>query len=247
MIRVNRKEVPLSVLNEINHLLTQLRHLSRNQQNIIESNEDGDFVFYAKDRDPKSRFYFIVEKFEQNPTDLITYFTTRILPVSETKIEEKLRSRNSNETIHDFENWISLVLSYNNINLNPGDQFDKIYEQEFYDLFEIIDEDADQNPFELKKQLLFYDFLEVINKKLEYHKNEEGISEILVESKELQIKLSILTKKTAIKRLSKVMSMIRKKGISFLKEIMTEVKKALLKRAIDFGFDNWGKMIDYFN
>ena len=68
-------------------------------------------------------------------------------------------------------------------------------------------------------------------------KDDETIRSILEDKITLRENLTNQTWKSVIRKLSRILSKIRKRGLNFLKEIYDETKKQALKKLIDGSFD----------
>ena len=136
-----------------------------------------------------------------------------------------------------------MLQEYNDTILSPNEKILKSYEEEFYTEFEIVDDDAWDKPFNLQQQLYLDKYLEIIEESLELQQDDETIKPILLETKELRNNLTNETKKSAIKKFSKILSKIRKHGLKLLKEIYTEAKKEIIKRIIDGSLDGLDNML----
>ena len=127
-------------------------------------------------------------------------------------------------------------------NINKDNILLKEYEKEFYDAFEIIDDDADIKPYDLKTQVLIQNFLILSIKVLEKNKKEN--SYLIQEAETLKNNIQNYTKRKTVKSLSLFLAKTRKKGLLLLKEILNVAKKELIKRGVNGGFDT---IIDLLN
>ena len=202
----------------------------------------------AKDKAPDSDFYFKIESFYYHTTqydfeskDSITYKVSR-KPKSdkiETEVDEELSDW---VTINKFNEWINIINQYNKIDINRKDPIISFYEDEFYNNFKIVDEDADINPFNLKQQLALNEHTDFI---IEIFKesNDDLSNQIVNETVKLKNELTISSKSKVFKQLCKIWALARKKGLDILKLILSKGFDKLVELSISRGFH---EIIDLF-
>ncbi|WP_415579131.1 hypothetical protein, partial [Flavobacterium psychrophilum] len=107
------------------------------------------------------------------------------------------------------------------------------YEEEFYSDFEILDEDAEVNPFEHDKQIFTYNLLEYVETELQKSNSEdEEIENLISETIALKNNLQNLTKKVVIRKMSIIFSKVKKKGLKLFLDIIDVAKKEIIKKAL---------------
>jgi hypothetical protein len=191
------------------------------------------------------RFFFRVN----NPnltSDLRCFFNCSFFPQDENFIEKTNYNNEIAAILENFEIWIDLLQEYDDIDLDESDAQTKIYEEEFYDEFEILDEDAYTVPFEHQRQLILYDFLTYIEKELKNQSiNDLEIESIINETEEFKNSIQDLSKNIAITKLSRLFARIKKKGIKLFIEILGEAKKEIIKKVLTGGLDELGSHIHH--
>lgn len=147
-----------------------------------------------------------------------------------------------------FNMWIGMIEEYNTISINEEDSFTRQYEEEFYHEFEIVDADADTSAFDHKRQMAIYKLLSAIESKLKLdYPNDQEITAIIEETKELKNNIQNRTKRAVVKGLSKIMAKIKKHSLKYLQEFWDETRKEAYKQLLRGGDDIAEAMTNLFN
>lgn len=237
---INKKSHPLFFLNEVKLLFQQIRKIAEENNDILEitKNEATEILIIDAAKDSNFEFHVF------NPQILVqkVNFTIQFNPINSQKLDTHKNTTSAQYVIENLKHWIKLIREYNAIDLTPEERILNEYEKEFYDEFEIVDEDADVAPYDLDRQIKIHNFL---LHAIEILKKDEGENKLLIsEAIELKTDLPKLTKRSTVKRLSKFFAKVRQKSLPLLKELFVEARKELFKRMISGGFDNVGKYID---
>jgi hypothetical protein len=237
---INKKDYPLIFLKSLEKLHQETNEIVDRNSDIIGIKNSSEFEIYLEDISEHSNFKYsiyepnysngkIVYNVEFNPKN-----SQSLIPV---KFKGELKS-----VIGNLEIWIKLIRSYDDIHITPKGRIINEYEKEFYNDFEILEDDADINPFDLRRQLILNNFLNQTIKILETEENEN--IELINEAIQLKENITKLTKKTTMKKLSKLLSKIRYKSLTLLREILEVAKKELYKKVVSGGFKMIGELID---
>lgn len=236
---INKKTLPLVLLKTIENLYSSVRIFVSENNDILEILKDVDLEIVIHDKGKGSKFKFSISnpRYENNKS----IFDLEYNPSSTTSINGSKLSTISDSLLTHLKNWTKLIRSYNEVNLSPEDKILNEYESEFFENFELIDEDADTNPYELEKQVIIHNFLahtiEILSK------NEKENKYLIQEAENLKESIPKLTKRTTVRQLSKLFAFIRQKSLPLLKEILVQAKKELYKRVMTGGFDFIGDII----
>lgn len=244
MKQIDKKATPLATLKGLQGFLTEINNIANQNLLLIKKRDSDEFFFEALDVDSKSNFFFHVSDVEYSK-NVGVLFTSTYAPNNDTEISSIKRKNSHKGTIESFKNWIERLNAYNLIEISEEDRFKGQYEQEFEEIFEIIDEDAEINPFDIERQIFINKYLEGVIKKLQANNSEEHI-EIVQEVKKLQENLQNYTKKETVRSLSKIWAKIRKKGIKLLLDFYDVAKKEALKKLLYGGLDEAGSLLDKF-
>jgi hypothetical protein len=239
----NKKEWPLVLLKAINEILFTTRKIASEHQNSITYTEATDSICVFSDKDKKSLFKFSISDIELSD-DRSIHFSGQFQPVNAWSIESSNFSGCVDTTVLKLLNeWIAIVKNYSQFHLSEEQKIDSKAEEEIYDLFDFVDEDANNAAFDLKQQLYLDDALANIEETLEAKKDEYEVAEIIEEVKVLRAALPNETKKAFGKKLSKLFVAVKKKGIPLFKEVVKEFFKDMAKKGIEGGFH---RMIEFF-
>ncbi len=231
---MNKKDTPLKLLK----CIVDVKDFFRGklvENSFIQLYRENSDSLYIIDNEANSKFFFQVD----NP-QLINgnaMFDVEFAPQNNVSIAPYKSQVSADGVKGNFNAWLNYISEYNSISLLPEDEILKTYEDEFMADFEIIDNNAEHEPFSLEQQLLLDKYLEFLETTLEDHHSEEGIAIILDETRSLRKLNTRLTKKAFIRSLSKILSKMRRYGLPLIKEVYSEVKKELIKRAIAGSFD----------
>lgn len=220
---MKKKEIPLTILHQINHFKTTFPGVSK----IVKAK---DSIIRYEDADEDSDFFFQINKFSSE--NGIFSYTISYKPNSADDLGSRTRNVKFEQLNAQLEVWGNTIKAFNETEFFIDDPITKSYAKEFYDEYRILEEDADKNPFELKRQILIDLYLENSIKLLEKYELENS-SVDLTESKaiaiELKSELTQLTKNQVMLKLSKFWAVTRKKGIPIFKEIFLELAKEIVK------------------
>ena len=188
--------------------------------------------YYLFCKKKKENFYFIVSNPNQDGNS-ISHFNVEFAPESETALKPINFNIDFDNVIYYFEHWLNIIIEYNNITFSDDEYLAKIYEQEFYDDFEILDENAAIIPFEHDKQVFLYNLLEYVEKELQKQNNDDSdIQQLVKETITLQNDLQKLSKNLVIRALAQIFSKIKMKGLNLFIDIIDVSKKELIKKVL---------------
>jgi len=228
---INPKEYPLAYLQTIQSVFTQIRSIVEKHSSLIKIEKDHDFEMKIVDMDPASTFEFCISKPEYKQNKVL--FLLRRIPHNTTNLEPQKGQMFADQITRHLQAWIGLIRQYNNVQISPEDSILKAYEDEFFDNFKLVDEDANEKPFSLEKQLMLTEFLDSAVVAL---KNQEIIKEDLItEAVVIKEDLPNLTKQATVKRLSHFFALARKEGLDILKAFYVAAKNELIKQALSGG------------
>lgn len=203
MTKIIPKMFPLSQSKDISKMLKVMRKLVSDNSDIIQSIETG-HLFYINDIN-HNEFVFYIEKSIFNENNFLTEFKVFYCPYSE-HANQYLETWANLENIEELvKQWIRLIEEFNDTTFEEIEEMELFYEAEIFSGFEIIDEDADFNPFDNDRQMLLYSFL---NNSIAYleHQSKEGekVDDIIEDVVQLRDDLANVSKKVFARRLSKV-------------------------------------------
>ncbi len=236
---INKKDYPLVLLKEVQKLYKEIRELASDNDDIIEITKNEEFEITLQDRSENSNFSFKINnpRYERGKVEFIIEYNPR-----NGQILSPLKTSSPYQQVLNHLNiWIKLLREYDTIYLSPEEKILQNYEEEFYTEFEIIDEDAEIQSYDLKTQTIINNFLVLSIEVLKKNDNENIL--LIEEAESLKDDLTKLSKKATVKRLSRFFALIRQKSLPLLKEIFELGKKELFKRALNGGFDFLGHFL----
>ncbi|RDV13038.1 hypothetical protein DXT99_21930 [Pontibacter diazotrophicus] len=238
--KINKKDYPLVLLKAVQKMHEDVRAFVEENISVVEITRETDFEIDITDVDTESNFKFLISNpkyANQNVSILVVYSPESIESTAPRRFNIIDKS-----LLEHLTYWVKLVRSYDNIRTTKEEKVLREYEEEFFDKFEIIDEDADVKPYNLEIQLAFDKFLTHTIKVLEEDKEEN--QPLIDEATDFKENLTKLTKKETIRRLSKLFAKVRQKSLSLVNKIFEEAKKEGLKRLIGGGFDSIGGLLE---
>lgn len=241
---MNKKEYSLVLIKAWKSALKEIIELATPLSSVISLVEKQQLRLKFEDKD--GIFFFIIRDPYQSNDKI--YCKIERAPHTVSSNNGSIDSFPVSSAITIFNHWLGLVGEYESITIfEENSLLEKQYEEEFYDEFEIIDEDSQTSAFDLKRQILLYNYLQYVEKVFEKDAPEEVKAELVESAKSLKAQLSQLTKKETIKALSKILSKARKAGINIIKQIWEEGKKEAIKRLIKYGTENIETFINNHN
>ena len=220
-----KKNLPLAVLKTLEPYV----NLQGEKFNVI----INDNLLHVNDIDNTSDFFFSIIDYKQQNNSFL--FLLERKPKNHNDISVLKNWININNLDKQFKSWVNLLTQYDEVFSFYDDPVIKSNAEEFYQKFEILDENADFETFNLDQQLLLEEYLNTAKNKLselKENQSEEQIIEIeLLENEANEIK-SVLTKeskKKIIRRLSKFWGRAQKTGLDVIKAIFINVSSEVIK------------------
>lgn len=215
-----KKDIPLNVLNIIQP------YMKRKSEHYVLVDPQSSMLLF-KDQDERSRFFFEIKSFSY-PQNIL-HLAIEYSPRTADSIEPLTRNIRSSDLDKFFSQWVKFLTQYSEVSIYD-DPILKQYQEEFFQEFQILDEDANTSSFDLQTQFWLDEYCDTMSLKLgelETVDNKKEITKIQEDIKELKDKQSSLTKNEVISRLSLIWAKSRKLGLNFLNEIYTKVKSSL--------------------
>jgi hypothetical protein len=236
----NKKQYSLLFVQTVERLNNSVRQFVEKNSDILELTSVNSMVLLIKDKSKISDFQFLIHSPHQDNRNKIL-FKADYNPTNSAVVATKKTITEEKSILTILEQWINLIRSYNKASWTPEENILNEYEREFYDNFEILDEDADINPYELDKQIIIHNYFVNVIKVLKV--NEEDNAELIKEAEEIKDNIPKMTKKATIKKISRFFANVRKKSLPLLKEVLELGRKEVFKRGIKFVLDNIGDWV----
>lgn len=235
----NKKDYSLLLVNATSNVNEVVSKLVEENNDILNLEFINPLKLIIKDK--YSKFTYTLFDPIQNNDNKIIY---KLL-----KTPKNYHSEKPHQTYVESKNvsanlsiWIGLIRNYNSIKWTPEEKKLHEYEQEFYDDFEIIDEDADFTYYDLDKQVVINNYFVNVIKLLK--ENESKYIELIKEAEEIKEEIPKMTKKTTVKRISRFLAKVRVVSLSLLKQIFEIGKKEIFERGVILVLDNMKNLYD---
>ena len=191
---MNKRDYPLKLSKDIQKFISYIKLEVVKNGNFIEIIESDAYFIQIIDK-LDERFYFRAYTPNQNSIN-VSLFNVQFAPENDSSLKPLATNQDYDTVVSYFQNWLRIIKEYNEVTFVEKDYFTKKYEEEFYADFEILDEDAEINPFEHNKQIFIYNLLEYEETELhKSNKEDEEIEYLISQTIELKNNLQNLTKK----------------------------------------------------
>jgi hypothetical protein len=221
-----KKELPLIVLKQ----LERFTSLQGKQFEII---DPENFLLKVVEIDDEPIFYFNIESYELNNSSY--HFLMSRKPRSET-FQGQYRTRIPIAKLEEqFAEWLKLLNQYESTHSFYDDPIVKAFSDEYFDDFEIIDEDADFAPLTTKQILILDEHLEYIEENIDKYKSEENektIERVKQDITSLRKSLTSKSKSFVFRSLCNIWGKLTKLGTQFITDFTSETKREIVKRSV---------------
>ncbi|GEM_PF-6559260 len=238
---MNKKQLPLIQIKSIKKVKDALREKATEYGEIKLMREDGSTMEFH-DSDISSNFFFEIRG-QRISTGKVIY-TLDFAPASDLVITSKVIQAGEDSVIIYFNQWIDRIIMYNTTNLTPEDDILISYEEEFYDQFELVEDGTEEQPYTLDVQIKIDSLLEGFETRLIELSNQHDVEDIIDETKSLRSTLTTETKRSTVKKISRILSKIRRMGLDVLIQFYDVGKKEVIKSVLHGTWENL-KNIDF--
>ncbi|HEV8084245.1 MAG TPA: hypothetical protein VGP55_13645 [Chitinophagaceae bacterium] len=233
---IEKKNYPISVLEDIAFLLKSFYSLEYKYSDILDMKFNETHLVEIRDIE-KSPFRFIVSTPQQG-ADKKTVFNVSTIPKNNISNDELSIVLDANITLIRFKSWVSIILRYETITLTKEEYYSKAEEKEFYEEFEINEEDSDIKVLSIENQIKVYQLLEDLQHRLEQRsETNPKIKEIIEDAEVLKNNIQNLPQSEVAKRVAKLKVKIKKIGIKFFMDFIDVAYKEAIKFALRGGVD----------
>lgn len=242
MTTLNPKDFSLIVAKDIKKVLSILRRLKVDNSDLIGIVETQNLFYFNDIKHPN--FFFYVDVPDKKSNGKPTKFPVTYSPVASDSQKALSVESEVDGIITNFNIWFDLIKDYNSINFDEDEDFLKIYEDDIFAEFEIIDEDADVKPFDNNQQIILYKFLETTTIYLEKeYSDNKIIKEIIEEANTLKNDIPNLSKRVASRKFSKVLAKIQQFNPITFRDVYEVAKKEVIKYLLLKSLDTLPKLI----
>lgn len=224
-----KKEIPLTLLKIATEIV-------RKYPMIDVVFGDGSIMTF-KDNDPTSNFRYAMVRYKiVRGTEVL--YEVNFFPESSERLFEYSTSVEPYLLLEHVTKWAEIVKSFDETPSIFDDPILKAYEEEFEKEFDIMDDDANEQPFSVKQQLYLDDYLENAIDKLENLKQNKSedvkgkISDVQKDAQHIRMSMTNNTKREVMKKMSKFWAKCMKLGIEVIKELTVQVAVEGFKRLL---------------
>lgn len=246
MTKLNPKDFTLVVAKDIKTILAISRRWKTHYAELIQLVESDQLFYFNDIKHPN--FYFYVGAPDTKSNGKPTKFPFNYTPVNSNTKSSMSGELEMDDIIKHFNIWLDLITEYNSVSFDEDEDFLKIYEDEIFAEFEVIDEDADVRPFDNIQQIILYTFLQTTITHLEKeYPDNTFINEIIEEANNLKDDIPVLSKRVASKRFSKVLAKIQKFNPITFKDVYDVAKKEVIKYLLLKSVETLPKLVTSIN
>lgn len=232
---LNPTDYPLSQSRDIAQVYSWFRVSSVQESELIEEAfNEKHMIHLVRIGHPKFYFKVFNPHLEGN---LECYYYLNYNPESENPIPNTSYNQKREELFEHFRIWISLLKQYDAVSFTEDAFILRKYENEYYSSFGVGQTDEADHPLNEGTQIRYYYVLEGIVNGLKNASQDADIVALTMETEALKNNLQNLSQRTFAIKAAKILAKIRKKGVAVLATVWDEVKKQLIKKGIEAGFD----------
>lgn len=223
-----KKKLPITILKALESFV----NLSGDKFIVTDPRDN---LLSVVDVDEESDFYFKIVQYQKKQDGSFQFLMDR-KPKNEDEPNQYKAWINIKNLDIQFKIWLDLLHSYESTNSFFDDPIVKSNAEKFFQKFEILDDNADKETFNLEQQLFLEEYLESSKEKLKSLKEnqtEEKILEIEIlekETDEIKNALTTESKRKIMMRLSKFWGRAQKTGLQIIKEVFVSVVAEITKK-----------------
>jgi hypothetical protein len=231
---LQKKKYPITLLQELSTLLKYFYGMEIRYKDVVTMTFNDPNLVEIKDVENSGFRYVISTPSQDNQKK--TYCKITKKPRGTNSLEEYSSNIQISEINKNFENWIALLARYNEIVLSKEEMFAKDEEKQFYDEFEIIEEDDDIKALPVNSQFQVYMLLEQLQARLENKAaGNPEVKDIIDEAETLKLDIQNLPKSVVARKIAKIKVKIKKVGIKFFLDVVDVTYKEAIKFALKGG------------
>lgn len=218
-----KKSLPLNIIKNLS--LEESEHV-----NLIRAEEGEGFIMNFVDKDPSSSFYFKIIQFNS----VNNAFRIRFSPRDADSNEPQDISQNVEGVNRKFKMWLQLLSDFEEAPTILDDPATKHFQEDYYQYFELLETDADVNPFGIKQILLLDNHLDKLKETLVTQSEGKNINiaPVLAEIDLLKPELSRHPKAIIVTKLTTIWAKISKLGTEYIKSVVMESAKILANEMV---------------
>lgn len=242
---ITKKDIPLDLLKIIEPIA------QANLDLIQFTKEDNTYYcFIETDSNSNNYFKIFIDGAKRIGNYEKTKYAFEFKPANTYSAKHRISQTTLNDISEQFQNWIRIIRDIHDTPSVHDDNFVRQYADFYYNEFKIMDEDADNSPFDPNQQDLVEVYLISLTTAIEQSGdklNDIIKSELLTDIQAIQETLPNSTKSQVMKGITKVFGKLYKSSKTLSKEIVTEAKKLLIKKLFELGIEYGPKLLEMFS
>lgn len=242
---ITKKDIPFDLLKTIEPIAQANLDLIQ-----FRKEDNSYYCFVETDNNSKNFFKILIDGSKRIGNYDRGKYAFENKPASASNARNTISQVSLSDLGGQFQSWINLIREIHETPSVHDDNFVRQYSEYYYNEFKIVDEDADTTPFDPNQQDLVEIYLLSLSTAIEQSgdKLSDAIKTELVNDIQLiQSNLATSTKSQVMKGITKIFGKLYKTSKTLAKEIVTEAKKQLIKKLIEFGIEYGPKIFDALN
>lgn len=239
---LQKKNYPIVLLKEIEQMLKHFYEAEFQFQDLITIKFNEPHIVEAKDVED-SKFRFLVTTPSINSQGKCFCKITKC-PRGAHSLEEFTSTVLISEILKHFQSWIKILKDYNTITLTKEDWLFQLEASQFFEEFEMLDQNETFTPLTVNNQLEVFELLETMQRRLlENEVNAPEVKEIFEDVETLKKQLASVPAKEVGKRVARIMAKTKKIGFKLFKDIVDVAYKEAIKNALRGGLSELNHFI----
>lgn len=226
-----KKDIPVAIL-------TIIGKMSEKIPRLIKIIADDTVILNIVHADQSTGYYFKIIKQNSGWFDGIKKYVIEFKPAGPDSNGIMKWSGSKQDLDIYLTNWTNLLDAYENVQIFFEDPIIKRNQENFDKEFEIVDEDADIVPFDLKQQFFLDNYVSKAIESIEAFakdkpaEEKEELASLVEEGKVLKKSISQEAKRPVIKKLSHFLGRAQKISLDLVKEIFVNVSAEVITKLI---------------
>lgn len=233
---MKKKDYPLLVLKDLQQYLNFT-------DPSIRRVKEGNIAFF-RDIDSSSDLFFHIQDVKMDGSRFLYFIQCK--PSSNSSQELRQAWVESKSLKPELKTWLARVKEYDTLEDPNADPILDAYVDEYYSDFEISDQSAETAPLSIKHAFLLDGALESLSENISAHQkgNTKEVLEIQEDINSLREEITNISRSEVAKKLSRIFGKITKQGLKFLKDVLNEGRKEVIKGLIKHGYELTSAAID---
>lgn len=239
---MDKRKHSIVYLRDIEQLNSKMKVQLANHPEVKSVKRGEDELFHIHDIEDETFLFKIYNPVLNNEHKIV--YPVKYFPKNEQALKTASPQLNSTQVIGHLTNWLGLIKAYNQIQLSEDEVLINQYEEEFYDEFELLDDDANVKAFNPQQQEVIYNWLLAFEQDILNKAGDDVSKPLLIEVNNLRDDIQNLTKQQFVKRLSTLMAHIKKMGLKLLFDVFDVAKKEVIKTVLKSGVQGLGTLTE---